>query len=397
MLLTNSLKESLPLKYSSSTLRIAAVVSFRRGSILLALIFALISFTFSSCRNSENHEDEEHHIHTEGKLLSEEQIQEFGIEMETVAPQPFRDVLKVAGTIQPSTGDLQTITAKKSGIITFSPGISEGIEIKAGSVIGNILSDGLQGGDVNAAAISNLNVAKKEYERLKKLYDEGLVTASSLSQAEKNYKEAEALVGKKGTGPSSNVVAPISGNLINVSVKNGEFVEAGRPIASIVKNTRQSLKAELPVREAKHLGHIESANFLTEAGDLVKLDECFGQKVSSGTIPSSNGYIPVIFSFQGNQSTAIGGFVQVFLLCGQRENIISIPLQALIEIQGHTYVYVEDSEHGFEKKLVKTGASDGERIEITEGLSAGDKVVTKGASIVRMAEVSAVAPPSHSH
>ena len=38
-----------------------------------------------------------------------------------------------------------------------------------------------------------------------------------------------------------------------------------------------------------------------------------------------------------------------------------------------------------------------ERVEIKEGLKPGEEVVAKGASIIRMAEVSAVAPPSHTH
>ena len=77
--------------------------------------------------------------------------------------------------------------------------------------------------------------------------------------------------------------------------------------------------------------------------------------------------------------------------------MISVPRDALVEIQGNKYVYVAEDEDEYEKRLVKTGVSDGRRIEILQGLEEGDKVVSKGASIIRMAEVSAIAPPSHSH
>ena len=112
---------------------------------------------------------------------------------------------------------------------------------------------------------------------------------------------------------------------------------------------------------------------------------------------SSNGYIPVYFSFTGSPVSYPGGYAEVYLICGERKGVISVPRDALVEIQGNKYIYVAEDDHDYEKKIVKTGASDGERIEILEGLNEGDKIVSKGASIIRMAEVSSIAPPSHTH
>ena len=119
--------------------------------------------------------------------------------------------------------------------------------------------------------------------------------------------------------------------------------------------------------------------------------------MSGTTAPVSNGYIPVYFSFIGNPLSFPGGYAEVYLICGERKGVVSVPRGGLVEIQGNKYVYVAEDEDEYEKRLVKTGASDGERNEILEGLNEGDKVVSKGASIIRMAEISSIAPPAHSH
>ena len=53
-------------------------------------------------------------------------------------------------------------------------------------------------------------------------------------------------------------------------------------------------------------------------------------------------------------------------------------------------------DEGYVKRQVKIGESDGERVEILSGLSAGENVVTEGAVHVRLASATA-AIPAHTH
>ena len=364
------------------------------------IIYCLLLSLFSCHSHSDNHEAEEedspHPAH--GVEISHEMAEEFGITVEAVKAGEFYDVIKTSGKIQPATSDIFTVTAKKSGILSLNSGITAGVEVKAGENIGSISADGLQGGDINRAAAANLEAAKKEYERLKPLHKEGLVTTSAFLEAERAYKEAEALAGNKAASGSSALVSPVSGSIQNLFVSSGAFVEVGTPVATVAKNVRLMLVADLPVRESKHLSELESANFLPEGSDrIIRLADLDGKKISANTSAVSGGYIPVYFSFSGSPLSFPGGYAEVFLLCGKREGVISVKKDALIEVQGNKYVYVAEDEHGFEKRLVKTGASDGDRVEILAGLEEGDNIVAKGATVVRMAEVSAVAPPAHNH
>ena len=346
-----------------------------------------------------DHEEEDHHSHAGEIVISPQKAAEFGIETQTVTPATFSDVIKTWGTIEASPSDIFTATAKKSGIVSLTPGINVTTPVKAGERLATIKAEGMQGGDAVKASSANLRAAKAEYERLKPLFEEKLVTASVFREAERAYHEAEALAGHSSSGGTEAVTSPSTGNILELYVKSGDYVEAGAPVATIGKNVTQILRAELPLRLASHASEIVSANFIPEgSGHTLKLTALSGKKISQQSSPvTPNGYIPVVFSFSGTPLTSHGGNAQVFLICGEREGIKSLPISSLVEIQGNKYVYVKIDDDEYEKRLVKTGANDGERIEILEGLDPGENVVTKGASIVRMAEVSAVAPPSHNH
>lgn len=354
---------------------------------------------FLSCSSHHHEETEEDHHHAPGLEISEEKAKDFGIEYEKAKPGVFHHVIKTSGSIEASTADVFTASAKKSGIIRLASGVNEGVYVRKGETIGFISSDEMEGGDSSKAAAANLEAAKAEYERLKPLYEEGLVTTSTFKEAERAYKEAEAMAGKSGKGATATVAAPGDGNVIQLNVRTGEFVEAGTPIATIAKNSSQILKADLPSREAIHMMEIETANFKTEGSrEIQRLADLNGKRISGNSIGGAvNGYVPVYFSFSGNPLTAPGGFAEIYLICGDREDVISVDRDAILEIQGRKYIYVEDDHHGLEKRLVKTGATDGQRVEITDGLSEGETYVAKGASIVRMEEVSSIAPPAHNH
>ena len=369
-----------------------------RYSILF--VFSIITFLSCSTPHKEDHDEEHEHEHDHaGVVLNSEKASDFGIEYETVVPGKFHHVLKATGSIESSTADINTIVAKKSGIITLSPGISIGTSLDAGETIGMISSEGVQGGDTGKAAIANLNAAKTEYESLKPLYEEGLVTASVYREAERLYKEAEALAGRGRQGGNSAIVSsPVNGDIRDLYVKSGEFLDVGTPIATIAKNSSLMLRVDLPARESGHLPELETANFIPEgSSEVVKLSDVNGKRVSGNKISTENGYVPLYFSFTGNPVSFPGGYAEVYLICSERSGVISLPREAFLEIQGNKYVYVAENNHEYEKRLVKTGATDGERIEVKEGLKEGERVVSKGASIIRMAEMSSIAPPAHTH
>ena len=75
--------------------------------------------------------------------------------------------------------------------------------------------------------------------------------------------------------------------------------------------------------------------------------------------------------------TRVGSFVRARITTDLVENAISVPKKALVPEAGVTYVFVAEGD-SVRKVTVTTGYADDEFIEITAGLTAGEKVVTIG-------------------
>jgi multidrug efflux pump subunit AcrA (membrane-fusion protein) len=104
----------------------------------------------------------------------------------------------------------------------------------------------------------------------------------------------------------------------------------------------------------------------------------------------------VTFEFDNRGDMVPGAFVEVFLLSGERQGVISLPESALTEEQGLYFVYLKLDDECYKKQEVQLGTSNGERVEILSGLKDGDTVVTRGAIHVKLAAASN-AIPAHSH
>jgi multidrug efflux pump subunit AcrA (membrane-fusion protein) len=124
-----------------------------------------------------------------------------------------------------------------------------------------------------------------------------------------------------------------------------------------------------------------------------------GASLISGAGKSSSqpGYIPIYFTFNNDGTFIPGSMVEVYLIGASRDNVISVPVTALSEQQGDHFVYIKLDEEGYVKAPVKLGTRDGVRVEILDGVHAGDQVVVQGTTTVRLAETSSVVPEGHSH
>ncbi|MDE6547530.1 MAG: efflux RND transporter periplasmic adaptor subunit, partial [Muribaculaceae bacterium] len=320
------------------------------------------------------------------------------VETEKINPSEFSEVTLVSGRIEAKASDEGVATATRNGILTLSPTINVGVKVGAGSSIGSISASNVQGGDPTVQAIAMRNAAKRELDRLKPLHDDGIVSTEEYNNALRAYEEADAAVKTSKQG-SASVNSPKAGVITQLLAKSGEYVEIGQRIAVISGNTSLTLRADVPEKYIGRLSGITSANFRPASSDLIlDIDELNGKMISNaGSSVSENGYIPLYFSFSNNGAVAPGAFAEIFLKSGVRHDVISVPKEAIVEINGNKCVYAAHGKDHFIKHLVTLGASDGKRVEVLSGLDAGEDVVVKGAQAVRMAETSATAVPGHTH
>lgn len=348
--------------------------------------------------NGETHAEEIAKAKSHGEIVLEpETAARFGVSVETVAPAPFRDVIKVSGTIMPSTGRSGIIASPAAGIITFARGIEQGSAVNAGSTIATVRAAGVTGGDPNLAAKAAYEAAKREYERLKPLYEDRLVTASEFNAARRAYEESSAAYSAKAS--TGAVTSPVKGVITSVDVAEGQFVQVGETVATVSSSDRLTLRADVPEKYYGRIAAISDAVVsLPYSDSTLTVSETGGKRISqTETAPVTPGYIPVYFSFANNGSVIPGASVGVYLLGNTADNVITVPLSALSEQQGQMYVFVRLDKECYAKVPVRTGRSDGKRIEILSGLKPGDEVVAAGTTTVRIAESNGVVPEGHSH
>ena len=358
--------------------------------------------------------DHEHEGHDHGKeavttaahsneiIFKEELAKAVGLQTKVVEPAPFTDVIKTSGSILAAQGDETTVVATVPGIVTFGNlSFVDGAAVRKGQAILSLASNTLSDGNVAARAKYAYENAKKEYERMEQLVGDKIVSAKDFEQARLNYENAkvayEAVAGKQ-TANGVSVVSPMNGYLKNLQVKEGDYVAVGQPLATISQNSRLVLRAEVSEKYYQYLPAVQSANFRTPYDDKVyKLSDLHGRMLSFGKASDANSfYIPVTFEFDNKGAVIPGSFVEIYLLTSPMEEVLSVPVSALIEEQGVYSVFIRLDEDGYQKREVKLGANNGSEVQILSGLKPGETVVTQGAYQIKLASASN-AIPAHTH
>lgn len=298
-------------------------------------------------------------------------------------------------------GDESMVVAPVAGIVSFKGKVIEGMDVSKGTALAILSSKGMSDGDPVQKVRVAYEASKKEYERMKALVDNKIVSEKEFTQAEQTYQNARISyesVAKNHSAGGQTVVAPIGGYVKDLLVKEGDYVAIGQPLASITQNRRLFLRADVSEKYYPYLRTIGSANFCTPYNNKVyALKDLGGRILSYGKASGENGYyVPVTFEFDNKGDIIPGSYVEVFLLSSPIENVITLPHSALTEEQGSFFVYLQLDEEGYRKQLVTLGADNGEYVQILSGVKAGDRVVTQGAYQVKLASA-ANAIPAHSH
>ena len=248
---------------------------------------------------------------------------------------------------------------------------------------------------------TSLTKAKKEYERMKELLPNKIVSEKDFAQARQTYENARIsyeAVAQNHSAQGQAIPSPISGYVKSLLVKEGDYVTVGQPLVSVTQNRKLFLRADVSEKYYPYLRTIGSANFCTPYDNKVyTLKELNGRLLSYGKASGENSYyVPVTFEFDNKGDIIPGSFVEIFLLSSPMENVIALPHTALTEEQGSFFVYLQIDEKGYKKQPVTLGADNGEKVQILSGVKAGDKVVTQGAYQVKLAGATN-AIPAHSH
>jgi len=323
--------------------------------------------------------------------------QSWKIDFSTSLPETgeFGQTIKTTAKLQPSLEDEVLILAKTSGVVMQSTGnIHAGTEVLKNQVIFNI-SGNLFAEDNSSVKYSeaknNYDLAKAEYDRHVILAKDKIISDRELLLAKKDYDNAKAIYDNLSNNfnpGGQQVKSPDHGFVTELYFENGQYVKAGDPLVRISKNKHLALHAGVQQKYANVLGSVKSANIRTlYDGRTYSMKELDGKIISYGRTTNTDNYlIPVCIEIQNKYDLLPGSFVEVYLKTVTNSNAIFIPNSSIIEEQGNFFVFVQITPELFEKREVNLGENDGNNSEILSGIISTERIVTKGAMLIKLSQ-----------
>lgn len=228
----------------------------------------------------------------------------------------------------------------------------------------------------------NLQRIEKDYERMKRLYEQKVVAEKTLEDAktalDTTTYNVEALESQLDLAKvrlrDSNITAPIRGVITKKFIDQGELVSG--PLVTIADINK--VKAILPIRE------MDIAKIKKGQKADIKLD-AHPEKVFRGEvynifpeldIRTRSAQVEIILD---NPAHTIkpGMFLRADIILASRENAFVIPVDSILTKEGAQYVFVADKEHAKIREIT-TGLEKEEQIEVLSGLQEEDLLIIEG-------------------
>ena len=320
--------------------------------------------------------------------------------------EPFSEVIRTGGQILAAPGDEAVVSTQISGVVSFTgKNFVPGSSIPAGMSLFTVKSNEVVQSNLGAEvtkAETDLATAKKNFERASELIKDKIISEREFLEAQLRYENAQTQLKAVSVSRNFNqnrqrISAPMGGFLKNILVENGQFVSAGQALATISKNKKLLLRADVSQRYFSKLAAITAANFkTTDSEQVFNTRQLNGRVLSFGKTAEANSpFVPFTFEIDNVGNFIPGSVVEVFLQASSQPALV-VPVTALLEEQGVFYVYVQTEGESFQKREVKIGAADGLRVQILSGIAEGERVVTKGGYQIKLSTASGTLP-AHGH
>jgi membrane fusion protein, heavy metal efflux system len=344
--------------------------------------------------------------HPAAVTFSKEQSWVLSFATSLVKRQPMGAVIKTVGELIPEHSDEIILTAQANGVVNFTNNrLLEGVELAVGEVLLNISGAGLAEGNAIQRfheARNNYERARADYERISKLAEDKIVSERELLQARNEAENTRIVYENLSRNFSERgqiIRSPVKGFLKQLFVTNGQYVESGQAIASVFRNENLMIRTEVQQRYAGLLSQVYTAYIISAEGNSYTLDHLGGEILPfARSVNPRNHLLPVYLKINNSENQWVPGtLVDVYLKTRAHDPVVVVPVSALIEEQGNFFVFVQIHPESFEKREVQIGISDGIFTEIKNGLAENERIISKGAIMVKISAASGDIDPHSGH
>lgn len=298
------------------------------------------------------------------------------VEVGKVEAMTLLDEVQAVGSLRSNQGVV--LRPEVSGRVA-AIGFADGQPVRRGQVLVQ-LDDTLQQAQLKQAQ-AQASIARTNLQRNRELVAQNFVSQSAVDQSAAALEVAEAQVAlAQAQAARMRIVAPFDGVAGIRSINLGDYVKDGADLVSIEDLSQVLVDFRLPER------FIAKAR----AGQAVEvtLDALPGQRFSGridalDSVVDANGRSLLVRARLDNPGGVLkaGLFARARIVFAKREHALVVPEEALVPLGGKQYLYkVADGADGKVSRRIEAriGLRIAGRVEVLEGLSAGDEVVTAG-------------------
>lgn len=368
-------------------------------------IAILLSIVVCACHHSHHHDKDAHKESNAMEVIFHDEHKPAEWSICKVEKKDIGCVVSAMSQVLSSPEEEDRIVALYSGKIKFlNKDIALGKRVSKGQALFAIENNEIADNSISVRyqqAKADYQASKIEYERKKELLNDGIVSQAVVDKALQEYTSAKALYNALSSASqgTSNLRSNRNGYIVSLKVGNGEYVQEGDVLAIVSENKTVNLKCSVPYSYYNELKNLKDANFIL--GDkVISLSEKNGKILSySHTISEQNGMVDVILQIRNDEDFLTGSFIKTFLITDSQNESLVIDKECVMEELGVYFVFVQKKAEVYEKRQIKVGKSDGKHIEILSGLKEEEKVVAKGAYLLRLAQSSGTldAHAGHNH
>lgn len=329
----------------------------------------------------------------------------------------MRESLLVPAEVSARSGGDVDVTAPLAGRLTADALPVLGARVAQGQVLASVIPPTSVPNDraaldlAKAEAEAALEYARKDRTRASRLVEVGAAPRKRLDEAdtaetiaEARLRAAEARIAQFESSrsaegaigsPAFAIRAPIAGTIVATSASPGANLKGGEALFHIVDTDRVYVSAIVPEAEYPKLRSLNGAEIEIPGVDRPRPA---GRLISIGkVVDEASRTFPVVYEFANTDGRiAINQTVTIRLFLGGSRRTVVLPESALVDDGGRPVVFIQRTGEAFVRRPVDVGYRESGMVEITSGVEPGDRIVTQGAYLIRLAALSTQIP-AHGH
>ncbi len=278
--------------------------------------------------------------------------------------------IQVSGNIEANeTIRLGFLVAGKINNITTE----EGEYISKGKLLASLESDSYELG--LSIAKAQLNQMQDDYNRVNELHNRKSIAESEYIKVCNGLQAAKAQADlQEKQVKDTKLYAPISGTLLKRGVEKNEVIDKGLPLFVIADLSKVNVSVAIPESEIHQLSSGDSA--LVNVPALNKQYLGTINEIGALADGATRSYTVKVNVTNTDGLLQVGMMANIQLASKSSSNCLVLPIHCIAKSASNEYyVYIADNGKAF-RKIVSIGKIQNNSIEILNGLSLGDKVIS---------------------